>query len=91
MVTVTLRGVRGSASVTDARATRYGTRTACVDYAVSVAAEAGARCLAPFHHDPQHDDDLIDALLAGARRAADRLGVDEGTAAGEGTTVPCDR
>jgi len=62
-----------------------------VDYAVLVAREAGARCLALFHHDPGHDDDEIDRLLAGARRTADRLGVEEVIAAAEGTTVSFDR
>ncbi len=62
-----------------------------VDYAVLVAREAGARCLALFHHDPCHDDSDIDRLLAGARRTADRLGVEEVIAAAEGTTVSFDR
>jgi len=62
-----------------------------VDYAVLVAREAGARCLALFHHDPGHDDDQIDRLLAGARRTADRLGVVEVIAAAEGTTVSFDQ
>ncbi len=70
---------------------RAGEGHSPVDYAVLVAREAGARCLALFHHDPQHDDDQIDALLAGARRAADRLGVDEVIAAAEGTTFSFDR
>ena len=55
-----------------------------VDYAVLVAKEAGARRLAMFHHDPSHGDDVIDELLAGARRTAERLGVDEVVAASEG-------
>jgi len=62
-----------------------------VDYAVLVAREAGARCLALFHHDPDHGDDQIDGLLAGARRTAERLGVDEVIAAAEGTTVSFER
>lgn len=62
-----------------------------VDYAVLVAREAGARCLALFHHHPDHDDDQIDRLLAGARRTAERLGVDEVIAAAEGTTVSFER
>ena len=40
-----------------------------VDYAVHVAKEAGARRLALFHHDPTHDDDAVDAILAHARAA----------------------
>lgn len=44
-------------------------------YAVHVAAEAGARTLALFHHDPIHDDDQIDRLVeaAGSRPEAARL------------------
>lgn len=41
-----------------------------VGYAVAVAAAAGAGTLALFHHDPEHDDDRIDRLLAEARAAA---------------------
>jgi len=70
---------------------RAGDGHSTVDYAVLVAREAGARCLALFHHDPGHDDDQIDGLLAGARRTAERLGVDEVLAAAEGTTVSFDR
>jgi ribonuclease BN (tRNA processing enzyme) len=38
-----------------------------VAYAVRVAAEVGAKQLVLFHHDPHHDDDTIDGLLAVAR------------------------
>jgi len=41
-----------------------------VDYAVEVARQARAKQLVLFHHDPGHDDDHIDRLLAGARRLA---------------------
>jgi phosphoribosyl 1,2-cyclic phosphodiesterase len=58
-----------------------------VDYAVEVAARAGARRLALFHHDPSHDDRRIDALLEGAVRLADRRGIAEVIAAAEGLTV----
>ena len=47
-----------------------------VDYAVRVAREAGARTLALFHHDPAHGDDEMDRLLEGARKSAERAGVD---------------
>jgi phosphoribosyl 1,2-cyclic phosphodiesterase len=57
-----------------------------VDYAVQVAAESGARRLALFHHDPSHDDTIVDCLLAGARATA-RGRVDEVFAAAEGLTV----
>ncbi len=38
-----------------------------VDYAVRVAREAGVRTLVLYHHDPAHDDDRMDQLLADAR------------------------
>jgi phosphoribosyl 1,2-cyclic phosphodiesterase len=68
---------------------RWGHST--VDYAVLVARQAGARRLALFHHDPARSDDDIDRLLDGARRAAERLGVDEVLAAAEGVTVSFER
>ncbi|HUF32449.1 MAG TPA: MBL fold metallo-hydrolase [Acidimicrobiales bacterium] len=58
-----------------------------VDYAVTVAREAGARRLVLFHHDPSHDDDMVDRLLEGARQRAAACGVDEVIAAYEGLTV----
>ena len=57
-----------------------------VDYAVHVAAESGTKCLALFHHDPSHDDDTVDCLLAGARERA-KGRVDEVLAAAEGLTI----
>ena len=36
----------------------------------TVARTAGVRTLALFHHDPAHDDDTLDALLAEAGAAA---------------------
>ena len=62
-----------------------------VDYAVLVAREAGARALALFGHRPERDDDELDRILAGARRTAERLGIDEVLAAAEGTTVSFER
>ena len=57
-----------------------------VDYAVHVAAQSGAKRLALFHHDPSHDDPMIDCLVVGARaRAAGRI--DEIIAASEMLTV----
>jgi ribonuclease BN (tRNA processing enzyme) len=58
-----------------------------VQYAVEVAARAGARRLALFHHDPSHGDDRIDELLAEARDHAATLGVEEVLAAAEGLTL----
>lgn len=47
-----------------------------VEYAVWIAAEAGARRLVLFHHDPTHPDDLLDSVLTCARAAGERLGVE---------------
>ena len=62
-----------------------------VDYAVHVAATAGAKRLALFHHDPERIDDAIDALLGSAREQAARRGLGEVIAAAEGTTVVLSR
>jgi phosphoribosyl 1,2-cyclic phosphodiesterase len=62
-----------------------------VDYAVEVAAQAGVRTLALFHHDPSHSDHHIDALLDGARGQAASRGIVEVIAAHEGLTVSFDR
>ncbi|MEZ5374303.1 MAG: MBL fold metallo-hydrolase [Microthrixaceae bacterium] len=61
-----------------------------VEYAVQVAAQAGARRLALFHHDPSHDDDTIDALADAAVLLADDLGLGEVFASFEGMTVALD-
>ena len=58
-----------------------------VECAGHVAARAGARRLARFHHDPSHDDESIDALTAAARLLGNELGVEETFAAAEGLTV----
>jgi phosphoribosyl 1,2-cyclic phosphodiesterase len=57
-----------------------------IDYAVHVAAEAGARRLALFHHDPSHDDDTVDRLAADAVELGAERGV-EVVAAYEGLTI----
>ena len=41
-----------------------------VEYAVNVARRAEVRRLVLFHHDPAHDDDTLDCLVAAARRVA---------------------
>ncbi len=46
------------------------------EYAVWLAASAGAKRLALFHHDPSHDDDDLDAMLRPAIQCAERLGID---------------
>lgn len=57
------------------------------DYAVNVAATAGARRLALFHHDPSRDDRAVDDLLARAQELGAERGLDEVIAAYEGLTV----
>ena len=58
-----------------------------VAYAVHVAAQAGARHLALFHHAPSHSDKEIDRMLDRARRLASQQSLGDITAASEGTTV----
>jgi phosphoribosyl 1,2-cyclic phosphodiesterase len=58
-----------------------------VDYAVRVAAQAGVRRLALFHHDPDHDDTMVDQLLRGARESPDARSLVEIVAAYEGLTL----
>lgn len=58
-----------------------------VEYAVRVAAEAGARRLALFHHDPSHGDDTVDRMLDEARELARGTSVVEVIAAFEGLSV----
>ncbi len=42
--------------------------------ALSLAADAGAKKLVLFHHEPEHGDEAMDRVMAAARRFADRLG-----------------
>lgn len=58
-----------------------------VDYALAVAAEAGARRLALFHHDPSHDDEAVDVIRDDIAEKASHTGVEEVLAASEGLTV----
>jgi len=58
-----------------------------VDYAVNVAAKAGARRLALFHHDPLHHDTVLDEFGDHAARAGARLGLEEVLVAAEGMKV----
>jgi phosphoribosyl 1,2-cyclic phosphodiesterase len=62
-----------------------------VDYALHVAAEAGVRRLALFHHDPAHDDPFLDRLLHETQQKAAATGVEDVIAASEGLTVHLDR
>ncbi|HEX2576534.1 MAG TPA: MBL fold metallo-hydrolase [Aquihabitans sp.] len=58
-----------------------------VAYAVRVAAEAGAKRLALFHHDPSHGDDVVDRLRVEAEALAIGTSIVEVVAAAEGLTV----
>lgn len=58
-----------------------------VDYALTVAARAGVKTLVLFHHDPSHDDDQLDDLLAAAVIEGGRLGIGEVIAAHEGLAI----
>jgi phosphoribosyl 1,2-cyclic phosphodiesterase len=57
-----------------------------IDYAVWLAAEAGAKRLALYHHDPARRDDDLDGLLRCAIEEGERRGV-EVFAASEGLAV----
>jgi len=54
-----------------------------IQYAVHVAAEAGVKRLALFHHDPEHDDATLDLLSLAAAESGARRGI-EVLAASEG-------
>jgi ribonuclease BN (tRNA processing enzyme) len=58
-----------------------------IEYAVLVAARAGAKTLALFHHDPAHDDGTVDRLLEEAQEASSRLGGPPVVAAAEGMVM----
>jgi CheY-like chemotaxis protein len=59
-----------------------------MEYAIDVALAAGVKQLALFHHDPTHDDDLLDRLVDVCRR---RVALDHGAlevfAAAEGQAI----
>ena len=57
-----------------------------IEYAVWLAGEGGARRLALFHHDPTHDDEMIDFMASGAALCGQEMGV-EVFAAFEGLVV----
>jgi len=58
-----------------------------VEYAVRVAAAAGAKRLALFHHDPSHGDEVVDRLRDEAAAFAVGTSVVEVMAAAEGLTI----
>jgi len=55
--------------------------------AIELANEAGARRLALFHHEPEHSDEQMDAVVREARAFAARTGRLEVFAAAEGQTL----
>jgi phosphoribosyl 1,2-cyclic phosphodiesterase len=55
----------------DEYAARVGWGHSSVAQAVAFAMRAGAKRLALFHHDPDHDDAILDGLLDAARRLSD--------------------
>jgi phosphoribosyl 1,2-cyclic phosphodiesterase len=62
-----------------------------IAYAVRVAAEAGARRLALFHHDPSHEDAAIDRLVKLARSLPEAKRLEGVFAAKEGEVVDLGR
>ncbi len=56
-------------------------------YAVHVAAEAGAKTLALFHHDPMHLDDDIDRIVDRCSRLPDAARLQRVLGAAEGTVL----
>jgi phosphoribosyl 1,2-cyclic phosphodiesterase len=60
-----------------------------IDYAVWVAAQAKAKRLALFHHDPFHDDETIERMTRAAQHCGERHGV-EVFAATEGLSIDLD-
>lgn len=60
-------------------------------YAVRVAAEAGAKRLLLFHHDPAHTDRDLERLVSRARRLPDAHRLHDVSVASEGMTVDLGR
>lgn len=58
-----------------------------VGYALEVARQSGAKALALFHHDPGHEDDEVDVLVAEAVERAAELDVPNVFGASEGMRV----
>lgn len=69
-------------------ASHVGWGHGCLDDVVALAAEARVKRLFLFHHDPNHDDDRVTAMLAHARELAGKYGCHvEVDAAREGLEV----
>ncbi len=58
-----------------------------IGYAVHVAREAGAKRLALFHHDPSHDDVMLDQLLEHAQGLSEARGLDDLISTTQGLAV----
>lgn len=58
-----------------------------IDYALRVAAEANAKHLVLFHHDPSHSDEMLDELVAEAQCSARGYGLANVSAAYEGMRI----
>ena len=56
-------------------------------YALEVAHQAGAKALALFHHDPNHDDRSLDEMVKRVSAQGRQIGVDTVFAAQEGTRL----
>ncbi|MEA2432542.1 MAG: hypothetical protein QOI19_3015 [Thermoleophilaceae bacterium] len=65
---------------------RVGWGHSTIPHSIAFARRCGVRRLALFHHDPLHDDAMLDAMTDGARTMADGA-FEELTAAREGDTV----
>ena len=68
-------------------ATRSNWGHCTMEYACEVAAQSNANTLALFHHDPEHTDVRMDALLKETQAMGSRLGVPEVIAAREGESI----
>ena len=72
----------------DTYASKVGWGHSPMEYAVDLAAAAGVRRLLLFHHDPDRDDEGVDAVLVRARAAAASLATGlEVDAAAEGSEL----
>ncbi len=69
-------------------ATEFGSRPdwghCTIDYAVEVAAQSRARTLVLFHHDPAHDDDMLDRMRSDVIHRAHSRGIETVVTAAEG-------
>ena len=71
--------------------TRIGWGHATVNTVVDLAAQAGVRQLALFHHDPLHSNRDLDAMVEAAGKRASRWGTETTVfGAREGVQLPVD-